>query len=131
VIVRKSSLEFSRTNEAWQLQDEEAENYAASIARRRGVTEGPGEDGAGGVAFRPGVVSQAPEAAEALERILLRSEYGYGRGITQVFGGVTRTQWLITLTGESPTSSDSTPVAGPVTPVDKAQLKRQVQAAGR
>ena len=46
-------------------------------------------------------------------------------------GGVTCTQWLATLTGESPTSPDPTPVAGPVTPADKAEPKRQVEAAER
>jgi hypothetical protein len=80
----------------------------------------PGEDGAGGVTFRPGVMSQAPDTAEALEGILPPSRFGYDRGITQVLGGVTRTQWLTTLTGESPTSSVSTLVAGAVTRVDKA-----------
>jgi hypothetical protein len=76
-------------------------------------------------------MGQVPYTAEALERILPRSKYGYGRGITQVHGDVTRTQWLTTLTGESPTSSDPTPVAGRVTPVDKAEPKRQVHAAER
>jgi hypothetical protein len=95
------------------------------------ATKGPGEDGAGGVAFRPGVMGQVPSATEALERSLPRSENGYGRGITQVFGDVTRTQWLTTLTGESPTSSDSTPAAEPVMPSDKAKPKREVYAAER
>src|SRR5712691_2875173 len=65
-------------------------------------------------------MSQAPDTAEALERILPPSQLGEGGGITQVPGGVTRTQWLTTLTGESPTSSDSTLAAGAVTRVDKA-----------
>jgi hypothetical protein len=80
VTVRKSSLEFSGTNDALQSQEEEAENYAASVARQRGASEGPGEDGAGGVAFRPGVMGQVPYVAEALEGILPRLENGYGRG---------------------------------------------------
>lgn len=46
-----------------------------------------------------------------------------------MLGGVTRTQWLTTLTGESPTSSVSTLVAGAVTRVDKAWPKRLVDAA--
>jgi len=76
-------------------------------------------------------MGQVPNVTEALERNLPQLEHGHGRGITQVFGGVSCTQWLITLTGESPTSSDSTPVAEPVKPVDKAEPKRQVYAAER
>src|SRR5689334_11862116 len=102
------------------MRSEEAGNYEASVARQRVATEGPGEDGTGGVALRPGVMSQVPNTDEALERILSLSGYGYGRGITQVSGDVTRTQWLTTLTGESPTSSDSTPVARSVMSVHKA-----------
>jgi hypothetical protein len=45
-------------------------------------------------------MSQVPKAAEALEWILPLSGFGYDRGITQVFGGVTRAQWLTTLTGD-------------------------------
>ena len=93
------------------------------------MTEVPSEDGAGGVTFRPGVMSQAPDTAEALEWILPLSGFGYGRGITQVLGGVTRAQWLTTLTGESPTSSISTLAAGMVTRVDKACPKRLAHAA--
>jgi hypothetical protein len=113
------------------MRTEEAGNYEASVARQRVATEGPGEDGAGGVAFRPGVMSQVPNTDEALERILPPSGYGYGGRITQVFGDVTRTQWLTTLTGESPTSSDLTLVAESVTPVDKAEPKRLAYAAER
>lgn len=56
---------------------------------------------------------------------------GYDPWATKVLGGIAPTQWLTTLTGESPTSSRSTPVAGWVTRVDKAQPKRPVYAAVR
>lgn len=55
--------------------------------------------------------------------------FGNGRRSTQVSGGVTSAQWLATLTGESPTSSASTPGAGVVRRVDKACPKRLVDAA--
>ena len=49
---------------------------------------------------------------------------GYDAWAAQVLGGIARTQWLTTLTGESPTSSRSTHVAEGVTRSDKAQPKR-------
>lgn len=61
----------------------------------------------------------------------MASILGYDTWAAQVLGGITRAQWLTTLTGESPTSSRSTHVAGRVTRVDKAQPKRQVYAAAR
>ena len=48
----------------------------------------------------------------------------------RVSGGFTWAQRLMTLTGERPTSSDSTLVAGAVTPSDK-EMKRVVYAAVR
>ena len=48
----------------------------------------------------------------------------------RVLGGFTWAQRLITLTGENPTSSVSTPAAGAVTPTDK-ETKRLVDAADR
>lgn len=57
--------------------------------------------------------------------------YGYAGETTQVFGGFTQVQRLMTLTGESPTSSALTLVARTVTPVDKALPKRLVDAAVR
>jgi hypothetical protein len=95
------------------------------------AAKGPGEDGAGGVALRPGVTGQAPKAAEALEWNLPGVRLGYTQGVTQVIGEATYSQWLTALTDESPTSSDSTHVAGPVTRVDKAKPKRLVHAAER
>ena len=56
---------------------------------------------------------------------------GYDAWTAQVLGGIARTQWLTTLTGESPTSSRSTHAAGRVTRVDKAPPKRRVYAAVR
>ncbi len=44
----------------------------------------------------------------------------YSRRSTQVLGGFTSAQWLKTLTDESPTSSDLTPWAESVIPLDKA-----------
>ena len=57
--------------------------------------------------------------------------YGYAGETTQVFGGFTQVQRLMTLTGESPTSSALTLAARGVTPVDKAPPKRLVNAAVR
>ena len=99
---------------------EEAERYEARAARQRGVTKGPGENGGGGITFRPGVESQAPNTAEAPERSLRLPRLGYGSRSAQVPGGVTPAQWLTTLTGESPTSSIPTLAAGVVRRVDKA-----------
>lgn len=52
------------------------------------------------------------------------SGLGYDNWTTQVLGGIAHTQWLTTLTGESPTSSCSTHVVERVMRVDKAQPKR-------
>lgn len=52
------------------------------------------------------------------------SRLGYDIWTTQVRGGIAPTQWLTTLTGESPTSSRSTHVAEWVMRVHKAQPKR-------
>jgi hypothetical protein len=49
---------------------------------------------------------------------------GYDAWAAQVLGGIAWTQWLTTLTGESPTSSRPTLVAGRVMRSDKAQPKR-------
>ena len=62
--------------------------------------------------------------------------YGYAGETTQVFGGFTQVQRLMTLTGACvgfswPTSSALTLVARTVTPVDKALPKRLVDAAVR
>ena len=48
-----------------------------------------------------------------------------------MIGGTACSQWLTALTDESPTSSDSTHEAGPVTRVDKAKPKRLAYAAER
>jgi hypothetical protein len=61
----------------------------------------------------------------------MTSKLGHDPWIAQVLGGIARAQWLTTLTGESPTSSRTTLVAGRVTRVDKAQPKRLVDAAVR
>ena len=50
--------------------------YAASVARQRVATKGPGEDGWGGIAFRPGVEGQSPSVDEALQEIVLREVCG-------------------------------------------------------
>jgi hypothetical protein len=59
----------------------------------------------------------------------MTSKLGHDPWIAQVLGGIARAQWLTTLTGESPTSSRTTLVAGRVTRADKAQPKRRVDAA--
>ena len=59
------------------------------------------------------------------------SKLGYATRTNQVPGGIACAQWLTTLTGESPTSSRSTPAAGRVTQVDKAPPKRLAYAAVR
>ncbi len=71
--------------------------------------KGPGEDGSGGVAFRPGRWANLSSLLKPWERILLSqlSTLGYGSWTVKVLGGVARTQWLTTLTDESPTSSDA------------------------
>jgi len=61
----------------------------------------------------------------------MASVLGYDPWVTKVPGGIASTQWRTTLTGESPTSSRTTPLAGWVTRVDKAQPKRPVYAAVR
>jgi len=55
---------------------------------------------------------------------------GDGGWLMRVLGGFTGAQRLMTLTGESPTSSDSTLAAGAVTPTDK-ETKRVAHAAVR
>ncbi len=61
----------------------------------------------------------------------MASILGYDTWAAQVLGGIARTQWLTTLTGESPTSSHSTHAAEGVTRSDKAQPKRRAYAAVR
>jgi hypothetical protein len=89
-----------------------AERYAASIVRQRAVTEGLGKDGLGGITFRPGRQATPPERAEALpfppRKLLATTRYGWSSRADTVSGGLAWTQWLATLTGESPTSSLAT-----------------------
>jgi len=71
------------------------------------VTEGPGEDSPGGVAFRLGWWAMAPSSLKPGESnpLLRVAVLGYGTRTIGVTGGVAWTKWLTTLTGESPTSS--------------------------
>jgi hypothetical protein len=76
-------------------------------------------------------MGQAPLMAEAPKRIFPATKLGYAVGIAEVPGGIACTQWLTTLTGESPTSSRRTHAAGRATRFDKAQPKRLADAAAR
>lgn len=74
------------------------------------MTEGPGEDGRGGLTFRPGWQAKLRNLRKPRESYpLLRvSILGYGMRANRVLGGIAWTKWLTTLTGESPTSSAAT-----------------------
>jgi hypothetical protein len=93
--------------------------------------KGPGEDSAGGVTFRPGWWAKLRNLLKPRKGFPEMSKLGYVIRTNQVAGGIACAQWLTTLTGESPTSSRSTPAAGRVTQVDKAQPKRPAYAAVR
>ena len=86
--------------------------YEASAARQQAVTEGPGGDGPGGVAIRPGRCARLPHGLKRRMRVathLHPRKCGYRGWTDQVVGGVAWTQWPKTLTDESPTSSRGPP----------------------
>jgi hypothetical protein len=105
--------------------------YEARVARQRVAAKGPGEDSEGGVTIRQGWETTFRNLTKSWQGRPARPALGYGPRPTQVLGGITHTQWLTTLTGESPTSSRPTQVVGRVKRVDKAQPKRRVEAAAR
>jgi hypothetical protein len=85
-----------------------AERYAASGARQRTLTKGPGRDSSGGVTIRPRRYATLLSLLkhQGVRSDLLRStRYGWSLRAVEVVGGLAWTQWLITLTGESPTPS--------------------------
>lgn len=88
--------------------------------------KGPGEDGEGGVTFRPGWQANLRNLTKPWHGSSVVPVLGYGPWAIKVTGGITPTQWLTTLTGESPTSSRATLEAERVTRADKAQSKRPV-----
>lgn len=71
------------------------------------MTEGPGEDSPGDATFRLGWQAKLRNLLKLWEPNPLPrvSILGYDAWTIRVFGGVTWTKWLTTLTGESPTSS--------------------------
>src|SRR5262249_36972334 len=88
--------------------------YAASSGRQRPLTKGRGRDRAGGVAVRQRVLCQAPSRAEALvsyprAAVPGGKHHGYFPRTHEVEGGLTCSQWLTTLTGDSPTPSLAQP----------------------
>ena len=104
------------------------ERYAASVARQRTATKGPGKDSSGGATFRPGRCATPPSRLKhcGRQRTTARNPcYGRGLRTVRVSGGLAWTQWLTMLTGESPTPSLLTP--GQRRPISMA--KRSVHAA--
>jgi hypothetical protein len=88
------------------------ERYAASFVQQWVLTKGPGKDSSGGVTFRPRryATLPSPPKHQGVRSDPLRStRYGGSLRAVEVTGGFAWTQWLITLTGESPTLS----LAGP------------------
>jgi hypothetical protein len=86
--------------------------YEASAARQQAVTEGPGGDGPGGAAIRPGRCARLPHWLKRRRRVatpLHSRKCGYRGWTDQVVGGVAWTQRPKTLTDESPTSSRGPP----------------------
>ena len=88
------------------------ERYAASWVRQRALTKGPGKDSSGGVTFRPrryATLRSLPKHQQVRSDLLRSTRYGWSLRAVEVVGDFAWTQWLITLTGESPTPS----LAGP------------------
>ena len=88
------------------------ERYAASGARQRTLTKGPGMDSSGGVTIRPrryATLPNLPKHQEVHPDLLRSTRYGWSLRAVEVTGGLAWTQWLITLTGESPTPSLARP----------------------
>ena len=89
-----------------------AERYAASFVRQRALTKGPGKDSLGGATFRPrryATLPSLPKHQGVRSDSLRSTRYGWSLRTVEVTGGFAWTQWLITLTGDSPTPS----LAGP------------------
>ncbi len=88
------------------------ERYAASILRQRAVTKGPGKDSSGGATFRPrrhATLRSLPKHQGVRSDSLRSTGYGWSLRAVEVPGGFAWTQWLATLTGESPTPSLAAP----------------------
>ena len=89
-----------------------SEGYAASCVRQRALTKGPGKDSSGGITIRPrryATLPNLPKHQGVRSDLLRGTRYGWSLRAVEVTGGFAWTQWLITLTGESPTLS----LAGP------------------
>ncbi len=93
--------------------------------------KGPGEDGAGGVTFRPRRKAKLRNWRKPREGFPTTSALGYDAWSGGVLGGIACTQRLTTLTGERSTSSRATHAAARVMRVDKALPKQRADAAVR
>ena len=88
------------------------ERYAVSGVRQRTLTKGPGKDSSGGVTIRPrrhATLPNLPKHQRVRSDLPRSTRYGWSLRAVEVTGDFAWTQWLITLTGESPTPS----LAGP------------------
>ena len=84
------------------------ERYAASVVQQWAATKGPGKDSSGGATFRPrryATFLSLPKHEKVRSDPLRSTRYGWLLRTVEVAGGFAWTQWLITLTGESPTLS--------------------------
>ena len=102
------------------------ERYAASGARQRALTKGPGKDSSGGVTFRPrqhATLPNLPKHQGVRSDSFRGTRYGWSPRAVEVTGGLAWTQWLITLTGESPTPS--------LVPTRVSQTYKHCEGVGR
>jgi hypothetical protein len=89
-----------------------SERYAASFVQQWALTKGPGKDSSGGVTIRPrryATLPNLPKHQGVRSDPLRSTRYGSSLRAVAVIGGFAWTQWLNTLTGDSPTPSLAEP----------------------